>query len=101
MLNQMVIVGRIAHDLEIIEQENRKVVKVLINVPRNFKNNDGVYDTDIIECILYDNVAENIAEYCKKDDIVGIKGRIERLDINDSMQLVADKVTFLSTSKEQ
>ena len=77
MLNNTVLVGRLVRDLEVKETENgNKVAQMTLAVPRSFKNMDGSYDTDYIPCVLWKGVAENTAEYCKKGDIVGIKGRI-------------------------
>ena len=36
-----------------------------------------VYETDFVDCTLFDGVAQNTSEYCKKGDIVGVKGRIQ------------------------
>ena len=78
MLNQTVIVGRIVRDLEVHETESgNKVAQLTLAVPRSFKNINGEYDTDYIPCVLWRGVAENTAEYCKKGDLVGIKGRIQ------------------------
>ena len=59
-----------------------------------------------MECILWNNIASNTAEYCKKGDIIGIKGRIESRVIEENkinktiLQVIAEKVTFLSSKKQ-
>ena len=76
MLNQVVLVGRLTSDLEAKELEDgKKVTNMTLAIPRSFKNADGEYETDFVECTLWNNIAENTAEYCKKGDIVGVKGR--------------------------
>ena len=55
----------------------KRVAQLTLAVPRSFKNMKGEYDTDYIPCVLWKGVAENTAEYCKKGDLVGIKGRIQ------------------------
>ena len=106
MLNQTVIVGRIVRDLEVHETESgNKVAQLTLAVPRSFKNINGEYDTDYIPCVLWRGVAENTAEYCKKGDLVGIKGRIQTRsyenedDVKYVTEVVAEKVTFLSSKK--
>ena len=108
MLNQTVIVGRIVRDLEVHETENgNKVAQLTLAVPRSFKNMDGEYETDYIPCVLWRGVAENTAEYCKKGDLVGIKGRIQtsQYEQDDEMkyvtEVVAEKVTFLSSRRPE
>lgn len=101
MLNQVVIVGRLMERPIVEENQNGRKVSVLtLSVPRSFKNDEGVYDTDYIKCTTWNGIAENIVEYCKKGDIVGVKGRLQCLSGNE-LQLVAEKVTFLSSRKEE
>lgn len=104
MLNQVVMVGRLTSDPEINEVENdRKVATITLAVPRSYKNVNGEYDTDFIKCILWNGIAENTAEYCKKGDVVGVKGRIQTTNVDDKivMEVVAEKVSFLSSRKEE
>ena len=78
MLNQIILVGRLTRDITVNKAENGvKVATIPIAVPRSFKNVEGVYDTDFIDCVAFDIIAENTSEYCSKGDIVGIKGRIQ------------------------
>ena len=106
MLNQIVLVGRLVRDPALNQtEEGRKISNVVLAVPRSFKNMNGEYDTDFIECKLWEHIAENTVEYCHKGDIVGVKGRIQsrRVEKEDGkrtvLEVVAEKVTFLS-SKE-
>ena len=53
MLNQVVLVGRLVRDPELREtEEGKKVTNITIAVPRSYKNIDGEYDTDFIDCTL-------------------------------------------------
>ena len=99
MLNQVVVVGRLVQDPEIKELENdKKACNITLAVTRSYKNAEGVYDTDFIKCTLWNTIAENTAEYCYKGDLVGVKGSLQCLSGNE-LQVVAEKVTFLSTNK--
>ena len=110
MLKQIVLVGRLTKDLEVKELEDgKKVTNMTLAIPRSFKNAEGEYETDFIDCSLWNSIAENTAEYCKKGDIVGVKGRLqsssfEKEDGNKEFrtQVMAEKVTFLSSrSKDE
>lgn len=113
MLNQIVLVGRLVSDPEIKKTESgKKVSNITIAVNRSFKNEEGIYETDFIDCILWNGIAQNTAEYCKKGDMVGIKGRVQSSIVSDDsksideskkneLQIVAEKVTFLSSKKEE
>lgn len=79
-----------------------KVATISLAIPRSFKNMEGGYDTDFIDCVAFDNIAENTKEYCEKGDIVGVKGRVQSRTIEKDgkteylMEIIAEKVTFLS-----
>ena len=103
-MNQYYLVGRII-DFFIKKNENTdKVTEVKIAVTRSFKNTDGIYETDFINNILVRGIVNNVMEYCSKGDLIGVKGHIQSttMEVNNKQvsipQLVADKVTFLSTS---
>ena len=101
MLNQIVIAGRLVGDPEIVVTENnKKRTMIVVAVPRCYKNIEGNYDTDFIKCTLWNGIAENTAEYCNKGDLIGVKGRLQCLNGNE-LQVVAEKVTFLSNNKNK
>ena len=107
MLNQIVIAGRLVADPEItVTENNKKRTIITVAVPRSFKNMEGTYDTDFIKCVLWNVIAENTCEYCKKGDIVGVKGRLQTSSYEDkdgvkkyTSDVIAEKVTFLSSKK--
>lgn len=109
MLNQIILVGRLVKTPEVIETESgKKMSYITLTIPRTFKNADGEYDTDFIDCVLLEVVAESTSEYCKQGDIVGVKGRVQSHMIEDEdgnnykkMEVIADKITFLSSKKEE
>ena len=109
MLNQVVLVGRLTRDPEVSKTEsNKHYSHITLAVPRSFKNINGEYDTDFIDCVLWDSVAKSTSEYCHKGDIVGVKGRIqsETLEKEDGtrkhyINVVAERVTFLSSNNQK
>ena len=107
MLNQVILVGRLVRTPELqITDSGRKRSLITLAVNRSYKNQDGEYDTDFLDCTLWTGIAENTAEYCKSGDIIGVKGRIQTwlLENDDGskykkVEIIAEKVTFLSSSK--
>ena len=95
MLNQVVTVGRIKNFQEL---EDKTIVTIA--VPRSYENSEGKHDEDFIDAILSGNIAKNTTEYCGIGDIIGIKGKLAKLSVDNAMSLVAEKVTFLSRKKE-
>ncbi len=108
MLNQVVLVGRLTADPEVVTTENgKKMTTVTVAVQRTYKNMDGLYETDFIRCILWNGVASSTSEYCHSGDIVGIKGRLQTRSYEKDnekkfvMEVIADKVTFLSSKRQE
>ena len=109
MLNQIILVGRLTRNITVNKSENGvKVATISIAVPRSFKNVDGVYDTDFIDCVAFDLVAENTSEYCNKGDIVGIKGRVQSKVVEleegkkeNKLEIICEKITFLSSKPKE
>ncbi len=106
MVNQIVLVGRIARAPETKVLENgRKYATLTLAVPRNYKNVNGEYDTDFLDCTLWSSVAESTSEYCKTGDMIGVKGRVQSRIIETpegqrrrKTEIVAERVTFLTSS---
>ena len=109
MLNQSILVGRIVKEPEVRETENgTKVTNITLAVQRSYKNIDGEYDTDYISCVLWKGIAETTAEYCKKGDLIGVRGRIQTRIVeypeavkHNIMEVVAERVTFLTSKKQE
>ena len=107
MLNQVIFVGRLTKDIELQESENgNKYAVVTLAIPRTFKNAEGVYETDFVDCVLWTGIAENTTEYCKKGDVLGVKGRVQTRTYENAekekryvTEVVAEKVTFLSSRR--
>ena len=72
-----------------------------------FQNENGEYDTDFIDCTLWNGVAESTAEYCNKGDLIGVKGRLESKEREIEgkkikvTNLIAEKVTFLTSKQKE
>ena len=107
-MNGVTLVGRITADPEIKElNDGTKRTTITVAVQRNYKNADGEYETDFIPCVLWSGIAENTVTYCKTGDLVGVKGRIQSRTYETEetkhsiVELVAEKVTFLSSNKNK
>lgn len=112
MINILTVVGRLVSDPKIIETKYMKKAVVTISVPRNFKNLNGIYEADVIDCVIWAGATQQVCELCKKGDLIGVKGRIQSsVTIDDGttyqetrkreLIIVAEKVTFLASRKEE
>lgn len=107
-MNNYTLIGRLVKDIEIKESENKKKYAYMtIAVNRTYKNSNDEYETDFIDMIVWNELAERVRAYCHKGDLIGVNGRIETRMItkeehNEKITtLVCDKVSFLSTKKEE
>ena len=98
MNNHVMLVGRINDDIEKIEENEITIYKLMLNIGRNFKNQDGEYETDFIPVELINSIGVIVFKYCNKGDLVGIRGRIESTE-DKIIKIIAEKVTFLSNNK--
>ena len=109
MLNQIVLFGRLVKTPELrITENGKKTSTITLAVPRNYKNINGEYETDFLDCTLWTNVAENTSEYCQTGDMIGVKGRVQsRIITQDDgtkkkkTEIVAEKVTFLAQAPKK
>ena len=109
MMNQFFGVGRLVAQPEVKESENgKKYTNFTIAVQRSYKNADGVYETDFLDVVSFGPMAETTCEYCQKGDMVGVKGRVETSSYENedgekrkSTQIITDRITFLSSSKNK
>lgn len=109
-MNNYSVIGRLVKDVEIKESENKKkYAYITVAVNRSYKNAEGNYDTDFIDMIVWNELAERVSTYCHKGDLISAEGRIETRMItvegkdhdNEKVtSLVCEKVSFLSTKKD-
>lgn len=109
MINNVVIIGRIANEPELKETTTGKMVtNVTLAVSRSFKNIKGEYETDFVTCTLWSGIAKSTVEHCEKGHLVGVKGRLQTRNYEDKegkrvyvTEVIAERVTFLNASRNE
>ena len=104
MINNVLVVGRIAHDLEVRKTSTDKsVCEFSVAV-----NRIGQDTTDFITCQVWNKQADNLVKYCEKGCLIGIEGclRIDQYkDKEDKTRtkayVLANKLSFLQTKKQE
>lgn len=79
-MNKVILVARLCRDPEVryTQGENASAIaRFSVAVNRRFKNNEGNYDVDFINCVAFGKTAEFIEKYFKKGMAIGISGRIQ------------------------
>ena len=78
MINNTVLVGRLTKDAELrYTPSNVAVATFTLAVNRTFKNENGDREADFINCVMWRQQAENLANWAKKGALIGITGRIQ------------------------
>ncbi|WP_270219342.1 MULTISPECIES: single-stranded DNA-binding protein [Lactococcus] len=78
MINNVVLVGRVVRDPELrYTPQNTAVATFTLAVNRRFKNAQGEREADFINCVIWRQPAENLANWAKKGTLVGITGSIQ------------------------
>lgn len=78
MINNVVLVGRLTKKPELkFTTTGTKYTQFTVAVQRNFKNKDGEYESDFINCLMWSTAVENFTKFTNKGSLVGIEGRIQ------------------------
>ena len=90
MANTFMLVGRLV--------EYKGDNEIVLSVARCFKNIDGEYEKDNVPIEIWEGIKKNIKEYCNINDVMAVRGRVQVKD--GKVNLIAEKVTFLNSSKK-
>ncbi|MFS5032843.1 single-stranded DNA-binding protein [Staphylococcus aureus] len=99
MMNKVMYCGRIATDLKVRQSKNGKSY-LFFNLAVSRQNSDK---TDFINCVVWNNKAENLEKYQSKGNLVIVEGSTETYkkdDINMSRCLI-EKITYLENKKKE
>src|SRR5699024_2051800 len=107
-INRFVGVGRLVADPELrYTPSGHAVANFRVAINRPYKNEQGEQEADFLSMVAWRKQAENLANYMKKGNRIGVDGRIQtRSYDNDQGQRVyvtevlAESVTFLESRKE-
>lgn len=77
-MNKVILIGNLTRDPECNETMNGVMMcRFSIAVSRKYKNNEGGYDADFINCVAWRNNAEFASKYAKKGTKVGVVGTLQ------------------------
>ena len=109
MLNNVVLVGRLTKTPELRYTPNNQAVATFsLAVNHNFKGQDGKREADFINCVIWRQQAENLANWAKKGALIGITGRIQTRSYENQQgqrvyvtEVVADTFQLLESRKDR
>ena len=107
-MNNATLVGRLAAqpELKYTSTSNIAVCSFRIAVNRKFKNADGKYDVDFIDCVAWKGTAEYLSQYAKKGTLIAVIGNIQVRSYKTAdgvnrkvVEVVADQIQVLEFQK--
>ena len=76
-MNCVVLIGRMTKDVELRRTNSGKAVaSFTLAVNKDFKNEQGGYDADFIDCVAFEQKAETISKYVHKGDKFAVLGQL-------------------------
>lgn len=109
-MNNINLVGRIVQELDLNKHNDKSYVKFTLAVSRF---NDEV---DFIDCIAWEQTAENLVKYMSKGSRIGVEGRLQigsyestnvinketkKSVMIKTADVIAHQVHFLESKKEE
>ena len=86
----------------------KSVATFTLAVNRDYKNAEGNYDADFINCVVYEQRAETICKYVRKGDRFGVVGKIKSRSYENTngnkvyvTEVVVEGFEFLENKKER
>lgn len=106
-MNSFIGIGRLTKDCELrYTTSNKAVASFSIAITRTFKNTEGEFEADFINCECWGQVAETLQKYTHKGDLIAVSGNIRTDKYQDSngnnktrTYILVNRVQFLSTKK--
>lgn len=107
-MNNVVLVGRTTKEVDLkYTPSGNAVGQFTIAVTRPFKNKQtNEYESDFINCVIWQKPAETFANYVRKGHQVSVQGRLQTRNYEKDGQrvyvteLVVENFTFLSNDKK-
>lgn len=94
-MNKAILIGRLTRTPELKTTANGvDVCSFTVAVNRRFKNADGEYEADFINCVAWRGQADFLCKYFAKGDMIGLVGTIQtrNYENNDGQKVYVTEV---------
>ncbi|ORJ28166.1 single-stranded DNA-binding protein, partial [Streptococcus oralis] len=88
--------------------QNVAVATFTLAVNRTFKSQNGEREADFINCVMWRQQAENLANWAKKGSLIGVTGRIQTRSYDNQQgqrvyvtEVVAENFQMLESRNQQ
>lgn len=109
-MNKTILMGRLTRDPEVRYSTGEKATataRFSIAINRRFKNAEGGYDADFINCVAFGKTGEFVEKYFQKGSMIALTGRIQTGNYTNkegvkvyTTDIVAEEVEFTGGKNE-
>lgn len=106
-MNKAILIGRLTREPELKTTMNAtSVCSFTLAVNRRYKNAEGNYDADFINCVAWRGTAEYLAKNYGKGDMLGVVGSIQTRNYDKDgtkvyiTEVVVEEIHFVGSKKE-
>ena len=108
MINKVILTGRLTSTPELKKTSSDvSVVAFSVAVQRQFKDKQGNYPADFINCVAWRNTAEFIAKYFDKGNLIALVGELQSRNYEDkqgnkrtAFEVICSEAHFVESKKE-
>ncbi|MDV4829825.1 single-stranded DNA-binding protein, partial [Enterococcus faecium] len=84
MLNKLILQGRLTKDVDLKYTSTGKTFAIVsIAVQRNYKNQEGKYDSDFFDVLFSGKQAETVSNFFHKGDMILVEGELHQKKYTD------------------
>lgn len=102
-MNNVSLIGRLTKDPDLrYTSSGMAVATFSLAVQRSFRNKDGEYEADFINCVCWNKSGETLANHVRKGQRIGVTGRIQTRNYENEQgnrvyvtEVVVEGFTFL------
>lgn len=107
MLNSVSLVGRLTDDPNLrYTSTGKAVANFRLAIQRPFKNQNGDYEADFINCVVWNKQAENLAQYMNKGSTIAVSGSLQSRSYENQngqkvyvTEVLVNNVSFIQSKK--
>jgi single-strand DNA-binding protein len=108
MINRVILMGRVTHDLELKQTPSGvSVLSFTVAIERKYSKQGEEKQTDFINCVAWRQQAEFIAKYFGKGRMIALEGNLRTRTYEDKngskhyvTEVYVDSVSFTGESKQ-
>ena len=107
-INKVVMVGNMTREPELRRTLSGKAATTFTLALNRIKQSSDGQQADYISCVVWDKIAESVAQYCSKGSKVGVVGHLQSRSYDNAQgqkvyvtEVVCEQVDFINTRNQE